>query len=373
MAVKTAMAETESIRGSFIERNLVEGNWAGGWCDILRLNRGPSLECAAYSALFSATETKATTKRRTPKKCCLFTMRIWLSKNSEVPIREQLVTQIILGIVSNDLKVKQRLPSTRDLARRYDIHANTVSAAYRELSKRGWVEFRKGSGVYVRARTDEKRESGLALDQLIARFFRALREDGYSLAEIQAGVRRSFSVQPPDHFLLLESDPELRALLVAEIAQAANAKVRGAGPDELDGSSALMGAVPLVLYGHLEEFGGRIKPESDLLVLHSASVAESMRGQTRPPADALVAIVSRWPEFLRWARTMLVAAGLDADALSFRDAREHGWEKGLRSAAFVITDSLMAPRVPLGCEVKVFRVIAESSLKEIRDYAERFF
>ena len=56
-------------------------------------------------------------------------MRLWLSKNSEVPIREQLVTQIILGIVSNDLKANERLASTRDLARRYKIHANTVSAA----------------------------------------------------------------------------------------------------------------------------------------------------------------------------------------------------------------------------------------------------
>jgi hypothetical protein len=110
----------------------------------------------------------------------------------------------------------------------------------------------------------------------------------------------------------------------------------------------------------------------DVLALHSASVVESMRGQTRPSPDALVAIVSRWPEFLRWARTMLIAAGLDPDALSFRDARERNWEKGLRSAAFVIADSLMAPRIPAGCEVKVFRVLAESSLKEIRDYAERF-
>jgi GntR family transcriptional regulator len=56
-------------------------------------------------------------------------MRLWLSKNSEVPIREQLVTQIVLGIVSNDLKANARLPSTRDLARRYEVHANTVSAA----------------------------------------------------------------------------------------------------------------------------------------------------------------------------------------------------------------------------------------------------
>ena len=298
-------------------------------------------------------------------------MRLWISKSSEVPIREQLVLQIVLGIVSNDLKIGDRLPSTRDLARRYDIHANTVSSAYRELARRRWVEFRKGSGVYVRVRDDEPIDDGLALDQLIARFFRNLREEGYALSEIQAGVQRSLAMQRPDHFLLLEPDPELRQILVAEIATATKVKVKGVGPDELDG--AMAGAAPLVLYGHMGEFADRIKPETDPIVLHSASVVERMRGQTRPPRDALVAVVSRWPEFLRWARTMLVAAGLDADALSFRDARERNWEKGLRSAAFVITDSLMAPRIPAGCEVKLFRVLAESSIKEIRDYATKFF
>ena len=297
-------------------------------------------------------------------------MRIWISKNSEVPIREQLVTQIVLGIVSNDLKIAERLPSTRDLARRYDIHANTVSAAYRELAKRGWVQFRKGSGVYVRARDDEAMEDQLALDQLIGRFFRNLREEGYSLAEIQSGVQRSLSVQRPDHFILLEPDPELRAILVAEISAVTKVPVKGVSADGFDG---VAGAVPVVLYGHMGDFADGINPETDLLVLHSASIVESFRGETKPSRDALVAIVSRWPEFFKWARTLLVAAGLDVDALSFRDARERNWEKGLRSASFVITDSLMAPRIPAGCEIKVYRVLSEASLREIRDYAERFF
>ncbi len=54
-------------------------------------------------------------------------MRLWLSKSSEVPIRVQLEAQIILGILGNDLKVGQRLPSTRELARRYKIHSNNKS------------------------------------------------------------------------------------------------------------------------------------------------------------------------------------------------------------------------------------------------------
>jgi GntR family transcriptional regulator len=77
-------------------------------------------------------------------------MRFWFARNGEVPIREQLATQVILGILCDDLVPGQRLPSTRDLARRFHLHANTVSAAYRQLERELWVEFRHGSGVYIR-------------------------------------------------------------------------------------------------------------------------------------------------------------------------------------------------------------------------------
>ena len=54
-------------------------------------------------------------------------MQLWLSKNSDVPLREQLTAQIRLAILSHDLKPGQKLPSTRELARRFHIHSNTVS------------------------------------------------------------------------------------------------------------------------------------------------------------------------------------------------------------------------------------------------------
>jgi hypothetical protein len=95
-----------------------------------------------------------------------------------------------------------------------------------------------------------------------------------------------------------------------------------------------------------------------------------MQGREPPPPDALVAVVSHWPEFLRWARTMLVAAGIDPAALSFRDAREEGWQRGLRSSAFVITDALTATQLPEGCDARIFRLIADSSLDELRSFIE---
>jgi len=299
-------------------------------------------------------------------------MRLWLSRSSEVPLREQLQAQIILGIASKDLKSGQRLPSTRELALRYKIHANTVSAAYRELGKRGWVQFRKGSGVYVRQFSSGQLEGKAELDRLIAVLFTSARKKGFSLNDLQTRLRHWLALQPPDHFLVIEPDPELRQILVAEVEEATGIKVIGVDPSECDETNALTGAAPLVFYSNYENVRARLTPETDLITLHSRSVPESLQGQKKPSPDAITVVVSHWPEFLRSSRAVLIAAGLHPDTLSFRDARERGWQKGLRSATLVITDSLTASKLPAVSDVRVFRVISDSSIAELRSYVEQF-
>jgi GntR family transcriptional regulator len=300
-------------------------------------------------------------------------MRIWLSRSSEVPLREQLQAQIILGILSNDLKAGQRLPSVRQLARRHSIHSNTVSAAYRALAGSGWVQFRKGSGVYVRARSVEQPLEGeLELDQLISVFLKTARDKDFSLREIQARLGHWLALQPPDHFLVIEPDPELRRILIAEIEEATSQKAIGVGLDECNGD-VLTGAAPLTLYSHAAAVRASLPPDKDLITLRSRSVPESMQGAEPPPSHSILAIVSRWSEFLRWSRTMLVAAGLDPNVLTFRDARMRGWDKGLRSTAFVITDALMVRQLPPGIPARVFRIISDASLGDVRTYVDRFF
>src|SRR5262245_6826706 len=128
--------------------------------------------------------TRANGRRRYSYTIC--TVRFWLTRHGEVPIREQLVTQIILGILSNDLRPGQRLPSTREMARRFRVHANTVSAAYRELEHELWVEFRHGSGIYIRRTKPQLSPStALTVDQLIATLFRSAREAGATLAALR--------------------------------------------------------------------------------------------------------------------------------------------------------------------------------------------
>ena len=301
-------------------------------------------------------------------------MRLWLSKNSEVPLKEQLVAQIVLGVVSGDLKAGQKLPSTRELARRFCVHASTVSAAYRELEGRGWLEFRKGSGVYVREQTaDAPADPQSSLDQLISAFLRLARERGYSLTEVQRRVKHWLSLEPPDHFLVVEPDPELRAILVAEIGDAVEFDVRGASPEEIERQGLPAGAAAVAQYGQADRARAALPPGTNLLVLHTRSVPVSLTGEERPPADALVTVVSRWEDFLRWSRNVLVAAGLDPAALIFRDARDDDWRRGISSSAMIITDTLTARELPPDAPApRVFRVVADSSLTELRAFVEDF-
>src|SRR2546423_14304160 len=127
-------------------------------------------------------------------------MRLWLSRGSEVSIRDQLVTQVVLGILSGELKPGQRLPSTRELARRFQVHPNTISAGYRELARNHWVDFLKGSGIFVRKERPDTPNQAIALEQLISSFFQAARESGASLSNIRLRLRHWLEMPPPDHF-----------------------------------------------------------------------------------------------------------------------------------------------------------------------------
>ena len=125
-------------------------------------------------------------------------MQLWLSRGSEVSVREQLVTQVRLGILSDDLAPGQRLPSVRELARRFRLHSNTISAGYRQLERENWVKSRRGSGVYVCDRKpDLPTSSAFALDRLIARLVQSARALGVPIATVRSGLRQWLELQRP--------------------------------------------------------------------------------------------------------------------------------------------------------------------------------
>jgi GntR family transcriptional regulator len=296
-------------------------------------------------------------------------MQLWFARGSEVSIREQLVAQVVLGILSDDLAPGQRLPSTRELARRFRLHPNTISSGYRQLERDRWVEFRRGSGVYVRASKPEMPPSpALALDQMIARLFRSARKLGVSLRTLRSRLRQWLELQPPDHFQLIEPDEELRRILAAEIARAVTLPVRSCGPENYPKTPE--GGIPVVLPNR-EVTARKLLPEgTELLTLQVRSVQTSLAAWLPAPASALVGVASRWPEFLKLARAVLNAAGFHPDSLVFRDAREANWQRGLKPTAAVVCDSLTATELPAGCRAIPFLLLSESSIAELQHHAE---
>lgn len=295
-------------------------------------------------------------------------MQLWFARGSEVSLREQLVTQVILAILSDDLAPGQRLPSTRELARRFRLHPNTVSAGYRQLEKERWVEFRHGSGVYVRERKPETSAPALALDQLISKLFYTARELGAPLATVRARLRHWLDLQPPDHFLLIEPNEELRQILATEIAQAVAFPVQSCGLE--DSPKNLDGAVPVMLPNRAAAVRRALPEGTEVVTLQVRSVPHSLASWLPAPAGLLIGIASSWPDFLKLARTMLQASGFHPDALLFRDARKTNWDRGLSQAAAVVCDIVTASRLPAGCRAIPFPLVSESSVAELRRYVE---
>ena len=295
-------------------------------------------------------------------------MRLWLSKNSPVSLREQLATQIMLGVISEDLKPGQRVPSIRELARRYRIHSNTVSAAYNDLVQRGWLERRRGSGMYVPKRGKPSvMETRAGLDQLISGFFETARSSGFGASEIRSRVEQWLNRPAPQHLVVMEPEPELGEILAAEILEGAGI---GAVPLLLDKTALPPRCAVAALSSRSRQLRELLAPATPVVLLKLNSVASSLHGQRRPKPDGLVTVVSHSTEILRWSRTILLAAALDPDALEFRDAREPGWQDGLNLSEFLVTDVVTARKIPSGCPRRIFRVIADASLDEVRRFPE---
>lgn len=298
-------------------------------------------------------------------------MRLWISHQSEVPIREQLATQIVLAILSADLKPGTRLPSTRELARRFGIHANTVSTAYRDLEAAGWLELRQGSGVYIRENSNAMPLSPeLALDHLTAGLFRSARDLRVPLAAVRSRLRHWLDLQSPDHFLLIEPEESLREIVVAEVRSAVTFPVRASDLSACQSPELLQGSIPIALPSKADVVRAKLPTGTDLIRLQLRSVTDSLGPWLPARRDVLVAIASAWPDFLKRAKTMLIAAGFDADALIFGDAREDGWQKAMPQVAAVVCDSLTATKLPKHCRAIPFRLVAESSLTELRQYED---
>ena len=263
------------------------------------------------------------------------------------------------------MQAGEKLPSTRDIARRFQIHQNTVSAAYRELAERSLVEFKKGSGVYVRE--NPVGEVGAnTLENLTSRFFQEAAAHGFSDGEIKAHLQNRLAAKPATNCLVVESDLELRKILTAEISDAISRDVAGTSFEEAAAKHESGDAKVWLIFDKTENPPRVPPPDAACIYLKANSVPDSMIGKARPSENDLIAIVSGWESFLTLAKMFLLAARVAPETLVLRSPNQSDWKNGLKSVSLIICDSASEKEFAGDERTRIFRLIADSSLDNLR-------
>jgi len=298
-------------------------------------------------------------------------VRLWFSPSSEVPIYRQLVTQVVLAILCGDVRPGDRLPSTRELARRFGLHPNTISAGYRQLERDGWTEKRHGSGVYVRNNSEPPTTAEQILETHIAGFFRAVRELDLPAAAIRQRVAQWLEAPPPDHLLLIDPDAEIRQILLTEIREATSFPVVGMSVEECLGGDNLRRAIPICRPSKTKSIRSILPAGIELITLQIRSANGWLTPWIPVPPGHLFGVASHWPEFLTNARTVLIAAGLSPEILVFRDARQPRWNRGLDQVTAILCDAYTAtvPAMPTKPHILVFPFLADAAVAELARYS----
>ena len=235
-------------------------------------------------------------------------MRISISRESNVPIREQLAAQIVFLVGSGQLRPGDTLPSVRELAHRLQVHRNTVSQAYADPSLDGLLEKVPGRRLTVRANhvTGSARPD---LDAVINAAILSARQHGYTLRQLRQRVQERLLVGPPDHLLLVEGDPGIRVVLCVELRQRCRVPIDWCTTHELESNrDRALGALVLSPPGLLPTVDPLLPAERPAIRLVYASADEHLERirQLEHPSVIVIASVSRY--FLDRARAVLAPA-----------------------------------------------------------------
>ena len=112
----------------------------------------------------------------------------------------------------------------------------------------------------------------LALDQIVTNLFGSARELGVPLAAVRSRIRHWLDLQPPDHFLLIEPDQELRKIVATEMRLAATLPIRSCNVLKDDLREATQGAIVVALPGKATAVRQALPSGAELLTLQVRSV-----------------------------------------------------------------------------------------------------
>lgn len=246
-------------------------------------------------------------------------IKISVSKESPIPVRDQIIEQIGLQIASGTLKGKDKLPSIRALAQKLGIHHSTVTAAYNHLADAGLLEIRQGSGVRVASRSVGAAEptKDTSAEQLFKSFLAQSAESGMSREDVKSCIGRLLKSEPVKRILVVDRNQDFHPLLLAELQPHFNVPVKPVTFQELSKQTELLADSLIVTsFYHLYPLQSLPLDPTRLVVCTVEPGREEMEAIQTVKAGSIVAFVSISQTLLRMATNM--AAALRGEEVAVR-------------------------------------------------------
>jgi GntR family transcriptional regulator len=230
-------------------------------------------------------------------------MDLQINLKSHVPVHVQLKEQIKHLILSGNFEVGSRLPSIRAMAGFLRVNRNTVARVISDLEREGFVESRRGSGVYVIEPPVDEEE--LKRHEVLERVLDLAAAQGVSVEELGYALLARAGVKPQEKtpILFVEcTTPELDQL-AAELKEQLPVEVEKVLvedlPVRLSGEEEPPWRMAVTTFFHVHEVQELMEPLGiETVALLAEANLKSLQRLTELPAGTPVAVVG-------WGRTCM--------------------------------------------------------------------
>ena len=247
-------------------------------------------------------------------------IRLRVDAQSPIPIRWQLSEQLKHVIEAGRISRDQALPSIRELAGFLGINPNTVARAIEDLKRSGYVEARRGKGVFVAAESPPRpsltHREGFLTDTVIRAAALGMTPDDVAVGVLRLAGLGVAALREAAEVLLIEcSEPELeffarelQAQLPVRVAKVlledlATTVRRQARPGHW--------AAAVTSFGHLPEVERRLEGLGvPVLALLAEAHLETLQRLAQLPRGARVGVIAAAVETTHTVAHSIAAAAL---------------------------------------------------------------
>lgn len=296
-------------------------------------------------------------------------MRLGVDACSPIPIRRQLAEQVKHLIDAGDFPRNRPLPSIRQLAATLKVNPNTVARVIEDLKRDGYVQARRGKGVFVApdppARPAPNLREVFLKEVVIRGAALGMTADDVAVGVLSLARVRPAPLRQPVTVLLVECSSEALDFFAAELEMHLPVRVDKVRPADLPTTvrrrkNAHPWAAAATSFFHLQEverhLGGMKVPIVPLL---AEARLETLRRLARLAPGTRVGVVSTDTEAAHNLEHSISSAGLPNIVLvGARSARSPALAALARRVSVIVCPASCAKRV---------RTLAASGIQIIDD------